>query len=49
MKEKYIIFDCVGGIGKNIMATAVVSVIKKQYEDYKIVVTSGWPTDHIGK
>jgi hypothetical protein len=41
--KKYIIFDVQGGMGKNIMATAVVSALKKQYSDYEIVVVCGWP------
>jgi hypothetical protein len=40
---KYIIFDCVGGIGKNVMATAVVANIKQKYQEHNIIVTSGWP------
>ena len=42
-KEKYVLFHIDGGIGKNIMATAVASAIKKHYPDRKIVVTSHWP------
>ena len=31
--KKYIVFHIEGGIGKNIMATAVVKAIKKQHPD----------------
>ena len=40
---EYVIFEVSGGIGKCIMATAVIEGIKKKYEDKEIVVTSGHP------
>jgi len=45
-EDKYIIFDCSGGHGKNIMATAVIRAIKKQYPDYKIVVVGSWDASY---
>jgi len=38
--KKYIVFHIEGGIGKNIMATAVVKAIKKKYPDREIIVVS---------
>lgn len=43
MEDKYIVFAIDGGMGKNIMATAVVSAIKKRYPEHKIIVVAGWP------
>lgn len=40
--KKQIIFNIVGGLGKNIMATAVVASIKKRYPDRSIIVTTPW-------
>lgn len=40
--EKYVLFRVNGGIGKCIMATAVVKAIKKQYPDRKILIASSW-------
>ena len=40
--DKFIIFHTEGGHGKQVMATAVVRAIKKQYPDYKIVVVTAW-------
>ncbi len=39
----YSIFHIEGGIGKNILATAVVSSLKKADPDRNIVVVSAWP------
>lgn len=39
-KEKYVIFHIDGGIGKNIMATAVVRAIQKTFPDFKIIVVA---------
>ena len=36
--EKYVIFQVEGGIGKNVVATAVVRAINKQYPDRKIII-----------
>lgn len=41
-EKKYIIFEIQGGMGKNIMATAVVDALKKQYPDWKIVIVTAW-------
>lgn len=41
-KDKFIIFHSEGGHGKQIMATAVIRAIKKQYPEYKIVVATSW-------
>ena len=38
--KKYIVFHIEGGIGKNIMATAVVKAIKKQHPDREIIIVS---------
>jgi len=40
--DKYLIFEVSGGHGKNVMATAVIRAIKKQYPEYKIVVVCAW-------
>ena len=38
-----IIFQIEGGLGKSIMATAVVSVIRKRYKNAKIIVVTPYP------
>ncbi len=38
-----IIFQIDGGLGKNIMATAMVKVIKRRYKNAKLIVVSGYP------
>ena len=40
--DKYIIFDSSGGHGKQIMGTAVIRAIKKQYPDRKIIWITPW-------
>lgn len=40
--DKYTIFHIEGGIGKNILATSVVSSLKKADPDRKIIVVTGW-------
>jgi hypothetical protein len=40
--EKFTIFSCEGGIGKNILATTVVSSLKKSDPERKIIVVSAW-------
>ena len=40
--DNFIIFTINGGVGKNILATAVVKAIKKQYPDWNIVVLTAW-------
>lgn len=42
MGERLIIFSCVGGHGKNILATAVIEAIKKEYPERKIIVLTAW-------
>jgi len=41
--EKYSIFEIMGGIGKNILATTVVSSLKKSDPDRNIVIVTAWP------
>ena len=41
--SKEIILQIGGGIGKNIVATALLQAIKKNYEDSNIIVVTGWP------
>lgn len=43
MNERYIIFECLLDLAKNILATAVVSSIKKAYPDHKIIVVTSTP------
>lgn len=38
-----IIFNIDGGLGKNVMATAVLKAIKKQYKKANIIVITGYP------
>ena len=38
----YIVFHIEGGIGKNIMATAVAKAIKNKYSDKKIIIVTAW-------
>jgi len=40
--DKYILFHIEGGIGKNIIATAVVKAIKKAHPERKIIIVSPW-------
>jgi len=42
MKKQTFIFNIAGGLGKNIMATAVVASIKKHHPESDIIVTSPW-------
>ena len=41
--RKNVIFQINGGIGKCIAATAVCSAIKKKYNEYDLIVLSGYP------
>lgn len=41
-QKKYTILEINGGIGKNIMATAVCEAIKKQHPDRELIVLSSW-------
>jgi len=42
-KKPYAIFSISGGIGKNIMATAVIKSIKKKYNNHNLIVLTAWP------
>ena len=43
MKNKnYVIFHIEGGIGKNIMATAVAKAIKKKYPERELIIVTAW-------
>ena len=41
-KDNFIIFHVSGGIGKNILATAVVKAIKREYPNWNIIVLTAW-------
>jgi hypothetical protein len=43
-----IVFSVEGGLGKSIMATAVLKVIKKEYKKANIIVLTGYPDVFIG-
>jgi hypothetical protein len=43
MKEAYVVFECIGDLRKNLLATAVIPYIKKAYPDRRIVVVSTTP------
>ena len=43
-----VIFQIEGGLGKSIMATAVLKVIKKEFKKANIIVVSGYPDVFIG-
>ena len=43
-----IIFQCDGGIGKSIMATAILKVIKKEYKKANIIVVTAYPDVFVG-
>jgi hypothetical protein len=38
--SKYIVFEIKGGAGKNVMATAVIKALKKQYPDKSIIIVT---------
>ena len=40
---KYVLFESTGGLGKTIMASAVIAAIKKQHPDREILVLTGHP------
>lgn len=42
LSDKFIIFHISGGIGKNVLATAVVKAIKREFPDWNIVVLTAW-------
>lgn len=39
---KYVIFHIEGGIGKNILATAVAKAIKKKYPERELIIITAW-------
>lgn len=41
--DKYIIFHIEGGVGKNVIATAVIRAINKFYPDRKIIIITAYP------
>jgi ADP-heptose:LPS heptosyltransferase len=43
-----VIFSIEGGLGKSIMATAILKVIKKEYKKANIIVITGYPDVFIG-
>lgn len=43
-----VIFQIDGGLGKSIMATAILKVIKKEYKKANIIVVTGYPDVFIG-
>lgn len=43
MNKEYIVLNVSGGIGKNIMSTAVLEPLKKKFPDLKIIVVASWP------
>lgn len=43
-----VIFTIEGGLGKSIMATAILKVIKKEYKKANIIVVTGYPDVFIG-
>lgn len=43
-----VIFQCDGGLGKSIMATAVLKVIKKEHKKANIIVVTNYPDVFIG-
>jgi hypothetical protein len=45
---QYVIFQIDGGLGKSIMATAILKAIKKEYQKANIIVITGYPDVFIG-
>ena len=43
MQDPYIVFNISGGIGKNIMATAVITSIKAAYPKSRLIITTAYP------
>jgi hypothetical protein len=41
--DKYVVFHCEGGLGKNIAATAVIKNIAEKYKDRKLIVMASFP------
>lgn len=42
-KEKYCVFHVEGGLGKHIVSTGIVKLIKENYPDRKLIVVAAWP------
>jgi uncharacterized phage-like protein YoqJ len=40
--NEYIVFEIKGGVGKNVIATAVIKALKKQYPESKILIVTAW-------
>lgn len=40
--NEYLVFHIEGGLGKNILATAVIEAVKKQYPEKKLIVVTAW-------
>lgn len=47
-EEHYVLFHVEGGLGKNVLATAVVDVVKKHYPNSIIILVSPWTDAWIG-
>ena len=43
-----VIFQIDGGLGKSIMATAILKVIKKEYKKSNIIVVTAYPDVFVG-
>jgi hypothetical protein len=41
--DKFLVWHIEGGLGKNIAATALISSIKKKYDDRKIIIVASYP------
>jgi len=41
--DKYVVFHCEGGLGKNVASTAVIKNIAEKYKDRKIIVMASFP------
>ena len=42
-QEKYVVFHCEGGLGKNIASTAVIKNIAQKYKERKLIVVASFP------
>jgi len=45
--DKYVVLHIEGGIGKNVIATAVIRAIQKKYKNRKIIVLTAYPECHM--
>jgi hypothetical protein len=41
--DKYVVFHCEGGLGKNVASTAVIKNIAEKYKDRKLIVMASFP------